>query len=106
MNPAQQALARSMTERELQAAVESCLRLNGWLFFHAWNSQHSAAGFPDICATSGGRLLFVELKSEAGKLTKAQELWQSKLQVVPGDVETYIWRPSDWLSGTIQEVLR
>jgi hypothetical protein len=49
------------------------------------------------------RLLFVELKTERGKLTYPQRSWLSALNECPS-AEVYEWRPSDW--PEIEVVLR
>jgi hypothetical protein len=45
------------------------------------------------------------IKSDRGKVSEAQRDWLDALQAVPG-VETFVWYPSDWLSGRVEEVLR
>jgi hypothetical protein len=40
------------------------------------------------------RIVFAELKAEAGKVTEHQARWLALLSACPG-VETYLWRPSD-----------
>lgn len=68
---------------------------HGWAFYHTHDSRRSDSGFPDCVLAKPGRLLFVELKSERGKLTQEQAVWLSLLQhSVPG-VEVYTWRPAD-----------
>ena len=69
-------------------------------------SRKSQPGFPDLTIVHPrtGRLIFVELKSESGKLSEEQEDWGFAL--VESDAEYYMWRPSDWLDGTIQNVLQ
>jgi hypothetical protein len=95
----------TMTEAQLQAAVMNLARLLGWKSCHVWISIRSNPGFPDCCFVRGERLIFAELKSERGKVSEAQRDWLDALGAVPG-VETFVFYPSDWLSGRIEEVLR
>lgn len=100
-----------MTERELQSAVIECARLLGWRVAHfrpaetskGWRTPVEAdgAGFPDLVMARRGRLLFVELKSEKGKLRPEQVAWLDALNPL-----AFVWRPADWLSGTVEHVLR
>jgi Holliday junction resolvase len=98
------AARRPMTEAQLQGAVMELARLLGWKSFHVWISIRSNPGFPDIVACRGERLLAIELKSRIGKVSAAQEEWLSALAAA--GAETYVWRPADWLDGTIERVLR
>jgi hypothetical protein len=41
------------------------------------------------------RLLFVELKSERGKLRPEQSDWLDVLRLLP-QAEVYLWTPADW----------
>jgi hypothetical protein len=51
-------------------------------------------GFPDLVLVRGRRLIFAELKSDAGKTTPAQDKW---LDALAGAGATCcIWRPADW----------
>ena len=82
-----------MTESDLSRAVLDMARLFKWLPYHSWTSIHSAAGFPDWVFVRPPRVLFVELKSEVGKLTPAQANWIAALRDCP--VEVAVIRPSD-----------
>lgn len=83
------------TERAFAAQIEEVFRLFGWRFFHPWHNVHSAPGFPDYCAIRPPRCLFVELKTNTGRLTPAQEDWLRELARCPG-VEVFLWRPQNW----------
>ena len=93
-----------MREKELQAVVMELARLHNWLCYHTFDSRRSQAGFPDLVMVRSGRLLFVELKSATGLMRPEQRLWRERL--VKTDAEYYEWRPHDWHSGTIEEVLK
>lgn len=114
-------VAKAMLEGVLQERVRQLLILHGWRHYHTYRSKRSPAGFPDECAIRGDRLLFAELKRERGKLSPEQEQWRAELRhygrlladAVRDDedglaprFEVYVWRPSDLLSGRIEEILR
>ena len=88
------ALRALVTERHFSEAVVGAAALLGWETYRTWRSDHSPAGFPDIVAARGDRLVFAELKTEAGRLRPEQRLWLDALAATPA--ETYLWRPSAW----------
>lgn len=94
-----------MTERELQDAVAELAELFNWKFYHTHTSKHSAAGYPDCALVRDGRLVYAELKTQAGVVSAAQAAWLDALARVPG-VVAEVWRPEDWHSGHIEGVLR
>ena len=98
------AVRASMTEAQLQANVLDAMRTLRWRAYHTHDSRRSEWGFPDLCAVRGHRLLFAELKSTTGRLSPMQAQWITDLEGT--DAEVYVWRPEDWTSGGIVEVLR
>ena len=89
-----------MTEEELQGLMEDTLDLQGWLWFHDRSLAYAKvkanrAGFPDLCAVHPvtGATVFLELKSEKGKLTKDQEQWGEALLKSPAIYA--VIRPAD-----------
>jgi hypothetical protein len=119
-------LDKHMSEAELQSNVIAHLKLFGWRYYHTRLSFGSNAGFPDLVAVRASdkersRLAFIELKSEKGKYTDAQEDWLQELFDVSiqgafgcGEstrcegvrFDVYRWRPHDLSDGTIEEQLR
>jgi hypothetical protein len=110
-----------MTEAQLLACVKSTALDFGWLVYHTLHSKGSDSGFPDLVMLRHGILLFVELKSTRGKLTKGkykadrrgrmiyhpgQEDWLDALAMVGERVRSYCWRPEHWHNGTIERELR
>lgn len=93
-----------MTEKQLQQNVQATLRAFGWMSYHTWLSVRSVAGYPDIVAIRGNRLIAIELKSERGDVRPEQQEWLDAFAAAGS--EAVIWRPSDWLSGEIEERLR
>jgi hypothetical protein len=88
-----------VTERQLQDAVIEAAKMFGWLHYHTHDSRRSAAGFPDLVLARRRDVLFVELKSEKGRLRPEQEAWMKAIGSV------FVWRPQDWTSGLIVETL-
>ena len=102
----------SLTERQWQRQVLDAARYCGWLRAHfrpaqtarGWRTpvEGDGAGFPDLVLVRGHRLLFVELKSDRGRVSPAQQAWLDALR--RASVEVHVWRPSDW--ARVEEVLR
>jgi hypothetical protein len=93
-------------EASFQACVLEVARLGGWRTLHirparradgSWRTPVSGdgQGWPDLTLVRPPRLLFVELKSERGRLSASQADWIGVLRLLP-KVEVYVWRPSDW----------
>jgi hypothetical protein len=91
-----------MTEKAFQAMVVKLARLCGWTCYHTFDSRRSEPGFVDLVMVRGADLLFVECKSERGRLRPAQEKWRDLLLAAGQDWRC--WRPSMW--GEIEERLR
>ncbi len=72
-----------MTERDMQETLRMWALQNGWLAFHVFDSQRSHPGFPDLCCVKDGRLLFLELKSQKGRISPWQRQWLTCLADVP-----------------------
>ena len=94
-----------MTETELQNSIIELCKWKGYLHYHTHDSRKSEEGFPDLnlAHEETGRLIYVECKSEDGVVSAGQIKWG--LALVKSDAEYYLWRPHDWLDGTIQNVL-
>lgn len=99
-----QLIAASMSEEYLLQAVRELARVLDYHTYHTWRSDHSDAGYPDLHCVKGKRSVFMELKSQRGRLTLPQADWRQALQ--EAGHEHYVFRPSDWLSGEIERVLR
>lgn len=110
-------LLEVQTERAWTAQVIQVAHLHGWLVAHfrparradgSWMTplQADGAGFPDLVLTRSrgeqvARLLFVELKTERGRLAPLQRRWLEALEAT--SAECYVWRPHDW--AEVVEVL-
>ena len=114
-------VARAMTEDELKDAVEDSLEAFGYIWKHDRPARYSDgrvrthfeghAGFPDIVAVhpNTGKILLFELKVELpskGKVTDSQQAWLDAFAAsCESCVASGVWRPSDWLDGTINETI-
>lgn len=99
-------LTDAMTESELQTAIIEAAQLYGWRVAHfrpaltskGWRTPvQGDAGFPDLCLARNGRVLFLELKSEKGRVTPDQDAWLTDLGTsidVDRAPEAMIVRPS------------
>ena len=68
-----------MTEAELQALIVEVAELHDWLVFHDNDSRRNVAGFPDLVLVKSPRVLFLELKSEIGRVRAEQHAWMDAL---------------------------
>ena len=84
-----------ISEKGFQSQVLELARLSGWRCYHTFDSRRSAAGFPDLCLVRRPLVLFIELKSETGRLRPEQAAWLAVLRGCEG-VEVRLWRPGDW----------
>ena len=89
--------ALSMSEKEVCSALEDALELGGWLWSHHPDSRrlHGQPGMPDYVAvhTVTNRVLFIEAKTTAGRLTKRQQKWGERLAASKADY--WVVRPTD-----------
>jgi hypothetical protein len=82
-------------EGVLLARIRELAKRWSWEAYHTYDSRKSDIGFPDLVLTDGKDVLMMELKTNTGKATAAQQTWLSLLQHT-GKVEAGIWRPHDW----------
>lgn len=83
-----------MTEAEFQQRITD---MCDWLhikWHHETDSRRSKAGFPDLVLCGRGGVAVVELKSDKGRVSAAQEEWLDALN--SGGVTAMVWRPSQW----------
>jgi hypothetical protein len=107
-------IAKSMSEAELQANVIDAARKLGWRIAHfrpaktekGWRTPVEAdgKGFPDLVLANGKTVVFAELKSQKGRVEPEQWAWIDAL-MVGMQCQAFLWRPSDWMNGTIESVL-
>lgn len=103
MTPAQHAAAKAMPERELQEAVRRMCADLGLFHYHPLSSKGCEPGWPDSTILSERRVIFRELKSQAGVVTPAQADVGRKLRAAGQSWK--VWRPTDLIDGTIGQEL-
>ena len=102
--------AALISEAVLEKNVIELAERLGWMVYSVRRSvraivnSHTGKGFPDLVLVRWSLVLFRELKSSRGRLTPEQKMWQAHLVKAQQDVG--IWRPADWLDGTIERQLR
>ena len=101
----------ALSEKDFQRQMIDLLHLYGYRVAHfmpalnqrgQWRTPVAAdgKGFPDLVAIRPAkgnrepRVLFIELKAMAGRLSREQQEWRSDLEA--SGAEVYVWRPSDW----------
>jgi len=114
MEPWERLLAQEMSERELLDHVIECARAFGWLVHHdrpaltrsgRWvTALQGHPGFPDLVLVRPPRVLFVELKAQNGEPSEAQLHWLEQLAQCTTP-EAHVWRPREWLEGTVERAL-
>jgi len=93
-----------MKESTFQNSVIMLAKLHGWLVMHTraveirpgvWKTPlQGHAGFPDLVLAHATRgVLFAELKSDTGRLSKLQSTWLETLTAA--GCEVHVWRPKD-----------
>lgn len=95
------------TESEFQTQVLAVAKTFGFhLTYHTHDSRRSNPGFPDLVLLHArtGRLIFAELKTQTGRVRPEQEKWINGLRA--GGHAAELWRPADYVSGRIVNVLR
>lgn len=81
-----------LTEVEWSGQVADLARMLGWRRYHTFNSKKSHSGFPDETLVRD-RIVFLELKTEQGRLSPAQRDWLGDL--IGAGAEVYVARPRD-----------
>lgn len=93
-----------ITEKVWQKQVEGLAKTLGYRHYHPYFSMRSAPGYPDLTLISPSqkRVIWIELKTEKGKVTNNQQEWLDCL--AEAGQEVYVFRPSDF--DRIVEILR
>ncbi len=104
-------MKQKVSEADWERTLVQLARLNGWKVAgfrtaqvgKSWQTpvRHDAKGWPDLVLVRD-RVMFVELKTDTGRLSKEQDAWIRMLE--EAGQEVYVWRPSDW--DAVVEVLR
>jgi len=112
-----------LLEKDFTDNVVQLAKTLGWRVAHfrpaqtkqGWRTaMQGDKGFPDLVLAKAGRVIFAELKSATGKVSKEQQEWLDELtdhqftypqliieqsgktiEIKPGPGEVYVWRPDD-----------
>ena len=100
-----------LSEADWQQQVVELAQLYRWRIHHCrpalnQRGQYSTPiqgdpGFPDLVLARGGRVLFLELKTNRGVLTEHQQAWRD--QLLGAGAEWFCWRPRH--IGEVRETL-
>jgi len=92
-----------LTEARFQGMVVKLAMLRGFLVFHPrkalarsgrWlTALQGHKGFPDL-VLARDKILFVELKTDEGRLTAEQKRWREVILNAGGEYR--LWRPCCW----------
>lgn len=102
-----------MSEKDLERAIAEMARFLGFMVFHARPAQtnkgwrtpvaYDGKGFPDLTLVGNERVIFLEIKTEIGKVSPDQSRWSE--QIIQSGAEYFLLRPSDWTSGLVDKIL-
>jgi hypothetical protein len=81
-----------ITEEQFQQQIIDTARLLGWRVYHTRDSRRSEPGFPDLVLCRD-RLVFLEIKTETGRVSDAQGEWIAAINRAGGCA--LVVRPSD-----------
>jgi hypothetical protein len=91
-----------VSEAEFQKRITD---LCDWLhlkWHHETDSRKSKKGWPDLVIAGPNHVIFVELKTDKGRVSAEQQQWLDTLERAGATVA--VWRPADW--PNIQRILR
>lgn len=75
-------LKPKILEKDITAQIRNYLKLKGILHYKAWQGLGSTKGLPDIVGVlPGGKALYIEVKTEAGRLSPHQEKFLNNLEL-------------------------
>ena len=72
-------------ENEIQSQVREYLRLKDWYVIRNQQSMGSHRGLADLTAVKNGRVVFIEIKTKKGKLSKHQEKFRDDINAQGGE---------------------
>lgn len=86
--------ALTLPEAGWQQTVVDTAQAYGWWVHHHFDSRRSTAGWPDLVLLRPPEAIFVELKTDAGRIRPEQREVLAALEAC--GLETHIWRPRDF----------
>jgi hypothetical protein len=85
---------QSISEKRWLEDVVEAGQLFSWRIYHTYDSRRSQPGFPDLVCVRDRVVLFVELKTDRGRLTVDQRDWLGALAQCD-QIKVRLWRPQD-----------
>lgn len=79
-----------MTEKQLQQTIVDLCRWLRLRVYHTYDSRRSEPGWPDLVIV-GNSVLYAELKSDRGRVSREQQEWHDILTAAGAEV--HVWRP-------------
>ncbi len=89
----QEYVAWSLSEKAWQQQIVDLAESQGYWGYHAFNSERSEPGFPDLVLLREGRTIFAEVKRMGEHLTPEQAMVCDLL--LGNGLEVYAWWPDD-----------
>ncbi len=96
-------IANTMLEKVLQENVRVECKTLDLRHYHTFDSRKSSPGWPDSVIAGPHGVLVRELKRQREDPTPAQRQWLDDLAAT--GVNAGVWRPLDWIDGTISREL-
>lgn len=95
------------SEADFQAQIIELAETVGWKVWHDNDSRRNRSGFPDLELLRGATMLRLEVKTDTGVVTPAQEAYIQRLKQIKF-VYADVVRPRDWadLEDVIRRVMR
>ena len=80
----------NVSEKVFQSELVDFAKSRGWRVYHTYDSRRCEPGFPDLVLVRE-KVLYRELKSEKGRMTKSQSEWGESL--VSAGADFAVWKP-------------
>ncbi len=71
---------KEQPETKIRRAIADFLKVNGWKVVRIVQSALSEKGIPDLVAIRGGQVVWIEVKTPAGRLSEHQKRWLQDLE--------------------------
>ena len=91
-----------LTEKQFQTQIVQLAKMHGWWVYHTFDARKSEPGFPDLVLIRAPEILFWELKTETGRMSKPQD--EVLQMLVDCGMTAEVKRPRDW--DSIEQALR
>lgn len=74
------ATGTKVTETDIMHQIRDFLKLHGWMVIRNHQTLGSHPGVPDLTAIRGGKVVWIEVKTPKGRLSKTQEKFLQELE--------------------------